>query len=148
MSVRPSAGAGIGAAEGRVFGGGGFLRGGSVGEVMGGGQQLAVGPRGGLNIYKWDKQGLLQVPPNGGWRTGDAMLYLKGQGSPAANWAQNAGRLRSEMGYGRPIFDAFRDPVTGAQKVTGGFLRAERYLLESRGWKYNPSSGAYHPPVE
>jgi hypothetical protein len=27
-----------------------------------------------------------------------------------------------------------------------GFLGAERNLLESRGWQYNSSTGAYYPP--
>ena len=81
------------------------------------------------------------------------MLNLPNQGSPKANWTQNAGRLREEMGNGEPIFDSYRDPATGLQipvgttPTSGGrFLNAERKLLESRGWKYNPSTGAYHPP--
>ena len=38
------------------------------------------------------------------------------------------------------------DASTGEQIPTQGFLRAERALLESRGWQYNPWTGAYHPP--
>jgi hypothetical protein len=60
------------------------------------------------------------------------MLNLPDKGSPQANWAQNAGRLREQMGQGRPIFDSYRDPVTGMQIPTRGFLGAERNLLTTR----------------
>jgi signal recognition particle subunit SEC65 len=43
-------------------------------------------------------------------------------------------------------FDSFRDAATGQQIPTRGFLNAERNLLENHGWKYNPQTGAYHPP--
>lgn len=52
------------------------------------------------------------------------------------------------MRQGNPIYDSYRDALTGQQIPTQGFLRAERNLLESRGWQYNPSTGAYHPPVQ
>lgn len=81
------------------------------------------------------------------------MLHLPPQGSPQANWAQNAGHLREEMRKGQPIFDSYRDASTGLQipagttpTSEGRFLNAERRLLESRGWRYNPQTGAYHPP--
>jgi len=30
---------------------------------------------------------------------------------------------------------------------TGGFLNAERYILQTRGWMYSPGSGAWMPPI-
>lgn len=99
--------------------------------------------QGGLNLFKWDKE---TTTTSSGWREGDYMLNLPKQGSPAASWAQNSSRLREVMSEGKPIYDSYRYPVTGERITTGGFLRAERNLLESRGWKYNPSTGAYHPP--
>ena len=74
------------------------------------------------------------------------MLHLPDQGTPKLNWKQNAGRLREEMGKGKPIYDSYRHAATGNQIPTKGFLNAERKLLESSGWKYNPQTGAYHPP--
>jgi hypothetical protein len=80
------------------------------------------------------------------------MLNLFNKGSPKASWKQNAGYLRQEMGKGQPIFDSYRNPYTGVQIPSGQFptskgrfLNAERQLLETRGWNYNPSTGAYHP---
>ncbi len=113
--------------------------------------------RGGLNLFRAGPDGLSTREAAAGWREGDRMLNLPNQGSPRANWTQNASRLREEMGKGQPIFDSYRDPSTGLQiragqlldlenRAGGGFLNAERRLLESRGWKYNPSTGAYHPP--
>lgn len=71
---------------------------------------------------------------------------LPDQGIPKANWAQNAGRLREQMRSGEPICDSYRTE-DGAQIPArpGSFLDAERRLLESRGWRYNPQTGAYHP---
>jgi hypothetical protein len=74
------------------------------------------------------------------------MLHLPNKGSPQANWKANSGALRAEMRKGQPIYDSYRD-AAGNQIQTGGFLNAERQLLESRGWIYNPSTGAYHPPT-
>jgi RHS repeat-associated protein len=99
--------------------------------------------RGGLNLFKWGKE---TTTRDVDWKEGDFMLYLPDKGSPRANWKQNAGRIREEMSKGSLIFDSYRDPVTGERIVTGGFLRAERNLLESHGWKYDSSTGAYHPP--
>ena len=105
----------------------------------------AQAEQGGLNLFK---KGNEQIPLAGGWRTGDRMLYLPDQGSPKLNWQQNAGRLRAEMRQGQPIFDSYRDPVTGLRiESPNSFLNMERNLLESRGWQYNPQTGAYHPPV-
>jgi hypothetical protein len=99
---------------------------------------------GGLNLFKWGSDTTTKA---GGWKDGDFMLYLPDKGSPKANWAQNAGRIREQMGQGKPIFDSYRDPVTGLQIPSKGFLGAERNLLETRGWIYNPATGAYYPPV-
>lgn len=59
----------------------------------------------------------------------------------------NSGSLRQEMRLGDPIYDSYKLP-SGEQIPTGGFLGMERNLLESRGWVYKPSSGAYYPPVQ
>ncbi len=110
-------------------------------------------PKGGLNLFRAGPDGLATREAAAGWREGDRMLHLPNKGSPAANWNQNAGRLREEMGNGQPIFDSYRDASTGLQipvgttPTSGGrFLNAERKLLESRGWQYSPQTGAYHPP--
>ncbi|MDZ4099922.1 MAG: RHS repeat-associated core domain-containing protein [Methylophilaceae bacterium] len=113
--------------------------GGGVGRVCGAAKSSESG---GLNLFKWGKDTTAKAE---GWRGGDFMLHLPDKGSPSANWAQNSGRLREEMGKGNPIYDSYRNPVTGERISTGGFLRAERNLLESRGWQYSPSTGAYHP---
>ena len=104
---------------------------------------VGAAEKGGLNLFKWGKD---TTTKPGGWKDGDFMLHLPDQGSAKANWAQNAGRLREQMRQGNPIYDSYRDALTGQQIPTQGFLRAERNLLESRGWQYNPSTGAYHPP--
>lgn len=110
------------------------------------GSKLGVttgGSKGGLNLFKWGSE--TTTKPKG-WEPGDFMLYLPNKGSPKANWKQNSGYLREQMRKGYPIKDSFRDAKTGQQIPTGGFLNAERKLLESRGWKYNYSTGSYHPP--
>lgn len=99
--------------------------------------------RGGLNLYKY---GDPTSKTANGWKEGDYFLNLPKQGSPKANWIQNSSRLREEMGKGQPIFDSYRNAATGQQIPTKGFLNAERGLLENHGWKYNPQTGAYHPP--
>ena len=67
-------------------------------------------------------------------------------GSPQANWARNAGVLRDEMANGAPIRDASVNPVTGALQNDTGFLRAERYLLQDRGWAYDPKTTLWSLP--
>ena len=71
---------------------------------------------------------------------------LPNRGDPQANWHQNSGVLRQEMGRGLPIRDASVDSAGNLINNTG-FLRAERHLLQSRGWTYNPSTTMWHPPV-
>ena len=106
--------------------------------------------KGGLNLYKWADKTSTRAT---GWKEGDRFLHLPDKGSFKANWKQNAGRLREEMNKGNPIYDSYRNPETGIQikagqtpNSSGRFLNAERQLLESRGWRYNPQSGAYYPP--
>ena len=119
----------------------GALAGGGLGLIAAKG--VGAAEQGGLNLFKWAKD---STTKSGGWKDGDFMLHLPGKGSAQADWAQNAGRLREQMRQGKPIFDSYRDVVTGKQIPTEGFLRAERSLLETRGWQYNSSTGAYHPP--
>ena len=111
------------------------------------------GGKGGLNLFRAGPDGNATRGAATGWKEGDRMLYLPNQGSARANWAQNSGRLRQEMGQGNPIFDSYRDAASGLQipagttpSSGGRFLNAERKLLESRGWQYTSSTGAYHPP--
>jgi hypothetical protein len=99
--------------------------------------------QGGLNLFKWGEK---QTTTATAWQNGDYMLFLPNQGGTAANWAQNSSRLRELMREGKPIYDSYRDAVTGMQIPTRGFLNAERNLLKSHGWQYNPQTGAYHPP--
>lgn len=100
--------------------------------------------RGGLILYKW--KGIQTEPPEG-WRLGDKMIDFPNQGNPRANWKTNYGLLRAEMSMDEPIYDSFRDPVTGAQVPSpSGFLRAERYILETRDWRINVKTGEHMPP--
>jgi hypothetical protein len=74
------------------------------------------------------------------------LKHLPDQGSPKANWRQNASVLRREMGKGQPIRDASVDPRTGALvEYPGSFLNAERALLRDRGWTYDPKSRLWSP---
>jgi hypothetical protein len=100
------------------------------------------GSQGGLNLFKW---GAEQTGKSTGWKAGDYMLHLPNKGTPALNWKANYGALRSEMNLGKPIFDSYRLP-NGNLIPTGGFLNAERSILQGRGWIYNSGSGAWMPP--
>jgi RHS repeat-associated protein len=66
-------------------------------------------------------------------------------GSPRANWARNSSVLRQEMRKGIPIRDA-TVRSNGQLIDSTGFLGAERNLLASQGWTYNPSSTLWSPP--
>jgi len=88
----------------------------------------------------------LQAPGAIGPSERTLLSQLPNQGSPAANWAQNSGVLRSELARGVPIRDASVNPVTGALENNSGFLRAERYLLQDRGWIYDPKTHLWMPP--
>lgn len=83
-----------------------------------------------------------------GWLPGASLVFVPWRGDVQATWKENGRRLRVLMGDGQPIYDSYRDPATGMQIPTRGFLNAERYLLESRNWRYNPLTGAYHPPQQ
>jgi hypothetical protein len=105
-------------------------------------KSATIAEPGGLNLFKWKHPASTRAT---GWKEGDYFLHLPNQGSTKANWIQNSSRLRAEMRKGNPIFDPFRDAATGQQITTPGFLNAERNLLETHGWRYNPQTGAYHP---
>ena len=96
-----------------------------------------------LTLFKWGRESSTRST---GWADGDVMLFLPNRGSPKANWSQNSSHLREVMRAKRPISDSYRNPATGEQFPARGFLQAERKLLESSGWQYNPATGAYHPP--
>ena len=65
---------------------------------------------------------------------------LPNLGSPKANWAQNSGVLREEMGRGLPIRDA--SPLD----TTGQFLNAERNLFSDCGWTFDRLTNFWNPP--
>jgi hypothetical protein len=73
-------------------------------------------------------------------RPGEHHLDLPWQRDPKLDWHQNAGQLRDAMRQGHPIRDA--DPLDHE----GPFLNAERHLLRSRGWRFDPESGYWVPP--
>jgi len=74
----------------------------------------------------------IKLAEKSGAKTGDRMLKMFDKGSPKLNWKQNSVYLRQEMRLGNPIFDSYRH-ANGQQIATGGFLNAERKLLESKG---------------
>jgi len=110
------------------------------------GQQLwrGGGREGGLNLFKWGDKTSTTIRV---WKAGDRFLHLPNQGTPKLNWAQNASRLRLEMSKGKAIFDSYRYP-NGNLIPTRGFLNAERNLLQSHDWWYNPKAGAWFPPIK
>jgi RHS repeat-associated protein len=67
---------------------------------------------------------------------------LPDQGSPKANWKQNSGVLRQEMGKGEPIRDA------SPGDTAGQFLNAERNLLTDRGWTFDSKTNNWNPPAQ
>ncbi len=120
----------------------GKLASGIVGMIKRVGFAAKGSTQGGLNLFKFGKP---TTTTANSWRAGDRMLHLPNKGTPKLNWKQNSGFLRQEMSRGKPIFDSYLSP-NGQQIPTGGFLNAERFLLESRGWRFNSATGAYHPP--
>jgi hypothetical protein len=76
----------------------------------------------------------------GALRQGEQRLDLPWQRDPKLDWKQNYGQLRDAMRQGHPIRD--NDPLD----FDGPFLNAERYILESRGWRFDPDSGYWYPP--
>jgi hypothetical protein len=99
----------------------------------------AEGAGGRVVLFKGD-------PANVELGPGERFLDLPNLGSPKANWAQNSGALRQEMGRGVPIRDSAVDPATGELINNTGFLRAERYLLQDRGWSFDPKTSFWLPP--
>ncbi|MCB9920801.1 MAG: hypothetical protein H6822_01395 [Planctomycetaceae bacterium] len=95
------------------------------------------------HLFKWNHSPSTRAI---GWCSGDRFLYLPNQGSARANWTQNSSRLRAEMRSRMPIFDSYIDG-SGNLIRTHGFLNMERILFINRGWTFNPSTGAWHPPV-
>lgn len=75
------------------------------------------------------------------------MLNLPDKGDPKLNWEANYRELRIEMKLEKPIYDSYRLP-NGNLIPTNGFLNAERFTLQSRGWIYIPSKGAWIPPIK
>jgi hypothetical protein len=102
-----------------------------------------VSEKGGLNLFKFNSAQALKAK---GWKEGDYFLHLPNQGTAKRNWAQNSSRLREAMRSGKPIFDSYIDEA-GNLIPTRGFLNAERWLLKNRGWTFNPTTGAWHPPI-
>ena len=105
---------------------------------------------GGLQIYKWDKTSKMIACggidfSKSAARKGDRWLYLPYLRNPKADWKQNAGKLRSEMRKGNPIYDLYLKADGSLAKSTG-FLAAERNLLSSHGWKFDGKMGAWIPP--
>jgi len=65
-------------------------------------------------------------------------------GSPKLNWKRNFSLLRKEMRSGIPIRDATVDTM-GRRINNTGFLRAERNVLENKGWIYDSTTRLYSP---
>ena len=90
------------------------------------------------------KLAALRVP--GALRVGEqTLLSWSKLATHFENWKQNSSLLRQAMSLGRPIRDASVDAM-GRLINNTGFLRAERYLLESRGWRYDPATTRWYPP--
>ena len=70
---------------------------------------------------------------------------LPDQGSPKANWKQNSSVLRQELSRGIPIGDASVGPDGSLIQYPGSFLNAERTLLRTRGWVYDPKTTLWSP---
>ena len=77
-----------------------------------------------------------------GLQAGEQSLLerLPNLGGPKANWSQNSGVLRQEMGRGLPIRDA------SPGDTAGQFLNAERGLLRDRGWTFDSKTNFWMPP--
>jgi RHS repeat-associated protein len=68
-------------------------------------------------------------------KTSEFVLEWQKKANPQLNWQENSTLLRDAMAKGRPIRDASID-VFGELRDNTGFLRAERNLLDTQGWKY------------
>lgn len=71
---------------------------------------------------------------------------LPDQGSPKANWKRNSGVLRQVMSRGAPIRDASVGSDGQLIQYPGSFLNAERNLLTTKGWTYDPKTTLWMPP--
>ena len=80
-------------------------------------------------------------------RAGERVLNWANLTTEKQNWEQNSRLLREAMREGRPIRDASVNPMTGALSNNTGFLRAERNILDNRGWEYNSKDRYWHPPA-
>lgn len=96
---------------------------------------------GGLNLYKWKSPASMSPT---GWKNGDYFLYLPKQATTKLLWKANYSSLRYEMSLKKPIFETHIYP-NGNLIPTQGFLNAERFTLDFRGWKYNPEKAAWMP---
>ena len=104
----------------------------SLEAASAGGERTVIGKLGDLKNLQPGERTMLDRLPN--------------RGNPQANWRQNSGVLRNVMNRGLPIRDASVDAAGNLVNNTG-FLRAERSLLQSRGWVYDPHSTMWYPPV-
>ena len=84
----------------------------------------------------------------GALRPGESKLDLPNKGNPKANWEQNSGKLREAMKEGNPIRDVSGGPrdANGQLPNNTGFLKAERNLLQSKGWHYDEGTSTWNPP--
>jgi hypothetical protein len=64
---------------------------------------------------------------------------------PKLNWQQNSGVLRQEISRGVPIRDASVGSDGQLTQYPGSFLNAERNLLTTKGWTYDPKTTLWSP---
>jgi hypothetical protein len=119
---------------------GGNLAGLAVPGITGVGAALRGGKAGNLVIGKLDDLKPSSLKP------GEFVLDWTNKSGTKSNWQENSSLLRQAMSEGNPIRDASIVPSTGALRDSTGFLNAERNLLNSRGWKFNPQTGSWNPP--
>jgi hypothetical protein len=121
---------------------GGNLAGLAVPGITGVGAALRGGKAGRLVIGKLDDLKPASLKPR------EFVLDWTNKGVPKANWDENSSLLRQVLAEGNPIRDASVVPSTGALRNNTGFLAAERNLLSNTGWKFNPQTGYWNPPVK
>jgi hypothetical protein len=119
---------------------GGNLAGLAVPGVTGVGAALRGGKAGRLVIGKLEDLASFSLKP------GEFVLNWANKGTAKSNWQENSKLLRQAMSDGNPIRDVSVAPSTGALRANTGFLKAERNLLDSQGWQFNPQSGYWNPP--
>jgi hypothetical protein len=101
-----------------------------------------------LCLWKFDQQSGTAYDTGVGVQEGNYNMFLPDQGDSLANRAQNEAQLSSEMEEGDPIWDTYRDPVSGQllDVSDDSFLGMERAFLEANGWTYEGNIGAWLPP--